>query len=161
MSMVFFLWIRKKIIRVLNHVSTWNSIGCILTRLSMNLLTWWKTDCLCCMGSLLDFTELINGFTLFATVGISWRLTLEHTIVLIALLPFSAVHRSMISFFRLHLLFSLALLPVVTDLYMDWYFYRCNVQIGIRDDTSAALLPMVENLIKGVECLNLNVIIRF
>ncbi|WJX57283.1 hypothetical protein P8452_42859 [Trifolium repens] len=33
---------------------------------------------------------------------------------------------------------------------------RCNLQVSIRDNSSAALLPMTYNLIEGIDCLDIN-----
>jgi hypothetical protein len=43
------------------------------------------------------------------------------------------------------------------DICVSLYIGRCNVQIGVQDVTSAALLPVSENLLQGIGLLKNNV----
>jgi ribosomal protein S27AE len=38
--------------------------------------------------------------------------------------------------------------------------YRCKLQVGFQDLTSAALFPLLDSLIEEIECINNNVLVR-
>jgi hypothetical protein len=49
--------------------------------------------------------------------------------------------------------------PLVVSLnFVVYYCYRCKVQVGFQDFTSATLFPMLHNLIEEIDCINANVL---
>jgi hypothetical protein len=109
-SIIHILWLRHGIIQVLSCVRSWSSMVCTLIKLYMNLSTHWKMDCLFCVAKWLVSSRWINGFTLFATVGLSWILLVAHTIVVVAMLLCSVVHPSMSLFSFVEIFILLCLL---------------------------------------------------
>jgi hypothetical protein len=73
---------------------------------------------------------------------------------------FSATSKYDLIFFSLNSLFYFAIFSLSIEVYIFSHCYRCKLQVAFQDLTFAALFPMLDNLIEGIDCINNNVFLR-